>query len=90
MLFRLPGGLCFAHGPYTEGDHCPQWPKCLSDPQQQQWLDLSFRQKKRTALLRAAEELELNGLLPTTVVQLRIAADGYKEVEASGPTKETP
>jgi len=29
---HLRGGTCFAHGDYT-GSQCPQWPKCVTDPQ---------------------------------------------------------
>jgi hypothetical protein len=29
MLQRLPGGLCFAHGPY-DGMTCPNWPSCAA------------------------------------------------------------
>lgn len=35
---QLPGGLCFAHGPYSEGFNCPQWPACVTDSQQPEFV----------------------------------------------------
>jgi len=32
FMRQLPGGVCFAHGPYTEMQ-CPKWPACATDPQ---------------------------------------------------------
>lgn len=33
----LPGGLCFAHGPYTT-QQCPKWPACATDPKDPDWI----------------------------------------------------
>lgn len=38
-----PGGLCFAHGPYSEGGQCPQWPACATDPQNPEYVALGKR-----------------------------------------------
>lgn len=40
---RLPGGICFAHGPFSEGENCPKWPACITDPQQPQFLAMRVR-----------------------------------------------
>jgi hypothetical protein len=85
VMQRLPGGLCFAHGPYTDGYECPQWPKCATDPQQEQWVDLAFARSKRWALLRAAELLEKENLVPETVAQLRHKAEKYNVVDGDRP-----
>lgn len=37
FLQKLPGGNCFAHGPYTEMQ-CPKWPACATDPQKAEYL----------------------------------------------------
>ena len=75
MLIRLPGGLCFAHGPYENAYKCPRWPACITDPSQPQWRDLSFSRAKHAALMGAAAMLEQENLLPETVVQLRHKAE---------------
>lgn len=36
-----PGGICFAHGPYSD-NQCPQFPACATDPQQQIYKDLAM------------------------------------------------
>jgi hypothetical protein len=36
-LQLLPGGTCFAHGPYTEMQ-CPKWPACITDPQKPEYM----------------------------------------------------
>ncbi len=83
FMQRLPGGLCFAHGPYEDGFQCPQWPKCATDPQQPQWIDLSFRRSKHYAILRAAEILEKENLLPDVISQLRAASEPWSPVAES-------
>lgn len=77
FMQRLPGGLCFAHGPYTDGHQCPQWPECATAPRQQHWIELAFSQRKKRALLEAAAILEKNDLLPDTVTQLRQKSEEY-------------
>lgn len=37
-----PGGVCFAHGAYSE-QQCPYWPKCITDPQQDEYLAMGIR-----------------------------------------------
>jgi hypothetical protein len=79
---QLPGGLCFAHGPYAERE-CPKWPSCATAPQQQRWIDLAEYERKKWALFNAAATLEDNGLLPEIVSKLRQeAAKGMETSEA--------
>jgi hypothetical protein len=33
---QLPGGICFAHGPYKDME-CPKWPACATDPQVEEY-----------------------------------------------------
>jgi hypothetical protein len=73
MLQQLPGGLCFAHGPYKDMQ-CPEWPKCCTDHQHEKWFDLSWRQTKRDDLLNAAALVEKYGL-GAMVVELRQQAE---------------
>lgn len=40
---RLPGGICFAHGPYTEMQ-CPKWPACATDPQNPDYVKAGMSQ----------------------------------------------
>ena len=37
----LGGGVCFAHGPYTE-KLCPHWPKCATDPQKPEFVAMGI------------------------------------------------
>jgi hypothetical protein len=37
----LPGGICFAHGPYQHGYQCSRWPACDTDPKKQEYIDMS-------------------------------------------------
>lgn len=74
---RLPGGLCFAHGPYRDGYECSHWPACATAPKQQHWIDLAFRRRKKRALIDAAATLEKDDLLPEIVVLLRQKAEEY-------------
>lgn len=78
MLQQLPGGLCFAHGPYEDGFSCPRWPKCVTDPSKDEYFALAARRKKNNACLRAAEILEEADMLDTTVQMLRSVAEAYK------------
>jgi hypothetical protein len=82
FMQRLPGGLCFAHGPYT-GIECPQWPRCITprcitDTQQEKWFELSRRQHKRQSLLNAAAQLEECNAFPDMVQRIREEADKWK------------
>jgi hypothetical protein len=38
---RLPGGTCFAHGPYTEME-CPQYPACITDPPKEEYKTAAY------------------------------------------------
>ena len=78
MLQRLPGGLCFAHGPYKDGMQCPQWPACITDPQKEEYFQLAARNKKHDACLRAAAVLEEADMLGNLVATLRSVAEDYK------------
>jgi hypothetical protein len=77
MLRQLPGGLCFAHGPYPDM-RCPKWPACCSDPQKEEYFDLAARNRKRDNLLRAAALLEEINELPSSVQTIRLMAERYK------------
>lgn len=76
-LQRLPGGLCFAHGPYKDGYQCPEWPNCITAPRQDHWIDLALNQRQKRALMEAAATLEKNDLLSDMVVLLRKKAEEY-------------
>ena len=41
MIEQLPGGICFAHGPYKETIGCPKWPACVTDPQKQEYISMA-------------------------------------------------
>jgi hypothetical protein len=55
----LPGGLCFAHGPFTEVQ-CPHWPRCGDDPQNPEYVAEGVRRvnepKERARLEREVIE----------------------------------
>lgn len=68
MLQRLPGGICFSHGPYKDTIGCPQWPACITDPQKSEYVALAESQKPKphvcppiSAALREKIEAELTG-----------------------------
>ena len=39
FMQRLPGGICFAHGPYAEMQ-CPKWPACITDPKKSEFVKM--------------------------------------------------
>lgn len=78
MMRLLPGGLCFAHGPYDPPlMQCPKWPNCATDTQQQKWIDLAASRSRHDILLQAAALLEGFNMLPDTVVMLRKESEKY-------------
>lgn len=62
-----PGGVCFAHGLYTE-QQCPQMPACATDPQQEKWVALGKQsveqpRDKGLAKLTAGDLAELREIV---------------------------
>lgn len=51
----LPGGLCFAHGPYSEGKQCPQWPSCVTAPKNPDYIAIARRSIEQQDLMRELE-----------------------------------
>lgn len=41
FMQQLPGGICFAHGPYKDTIGCPLWPKCATDPQKPEYIAMA-------------------------------------------------
>jgi hypothetical protein len=46
-LRQLPGGICFAHGPYT-GMECPKGPTCVTSPQNPEYVKMALDAAART------------------------------------------
>ena len=51
FMQRLPGGVCFAHGPYTEDYQCPKWPACVTDPQKPEYVAIGMKQVAKSPAL---------------------------------------
>jgi hypothetical protein len=64
---------------------CPDWPKCISDPQKEEYLRAARRQAIHEDLLRAAALLEEHHLLPASVAQIRLTAEEYASTEPGKP-----
>lgn len=43
FMQQMPGGICFAHGPYQRGYQCPNWPSCGSDPQKPEYIKMGLK-----------------------------------------------
>lgn len=56
FMRQLPGGICFAHGPYTEMQ-CPKWPACATDPQNDEYKRMGMAQVADSRPTITADEL---------------------------------
>jgi hypothetical protein len=56
---QLPGGICFAHGPYEKGYQCPRWPACGTDPQKPEYLAMG---KQSSAPQAAKPDPDFSGM----------------------------
>lgn len=73
----MPGGLCYAHGPFTK-EICPQWPSCATDPQQPEYVERGNAQVSIPGLERAVVE--------AAVKQREVDLQFYKNSKiSSGP-----
>lgn len=92
-----PGGICFAHGPYTE-QNCPQWKNgwngsgpstCLTDPKKDEYIQMAKRQVSIPELERAVVDAgiawrESNDNDMPTYTALIAAVDALLKARASG------
>lgn len=73
FMQRLPGGLCFAHGPYAESTNCPQWPACTTDAQKPEFVEMGAARVSLKGLEEIVVKEAVNYYTPGTTSHLKEA-----------------
>jgi hypothetical protein len=82
---QLPGGICFAHGPYKDTIGCPKWPACATDPQVEE-----YRKMASPASTPAEPTISPMGSEPRRAGSVIKHQKSDNRVDAAKPSAEMP